>query len=70
MIQCMAASFVDEHLDLIRIDDFLIVDSHVVEQPRHIYFLLEVTAFKIGVRLAGERQHRSLIKFRVVQAIE
>ena len=53
MIQCVAASFVGKHFDLVRIDDFLIVDSHVVEQPCHVYFLLEIASFQIGVCLPG-----------------
>ena len=70
MIQRVAAGFVSQHLDLVRVDDFLVVDADVFEQRRHIHFLLKVTAFQVGIGLSGEREHRGLIKFRVVQAVE
>ena len=47
MIESVATSFVSQHLDLIWVNDFLVVDGHVVEQPCHVHFLLEIAAFKI-----------------------
>src|SRR5882757_944416 len=70
LIKRMPTSFIGQHFDLVGIDYFLIIDSDVIEQTCHVYFLLEIAAFKIRKSLTGKCENGSLIELGVIESIE
>jgi hypothetical protein len=50
--------------------DAAIVNRDIHEQPIQIDVLLRVSVYEIVVVMAGNRQHRLAVEFRVVKAVE
>ena len=66
----MATRLVREHLNLVRINDFLVVHGNVIKQSKHVYFLLKMAALQVGIGLPCNRKHGRLIQFRVIQSVQ
>src|SRR3954471_344430 len=69
-IQCMPARFIGQHLNLIWIDDFLVINSYVRKEVDHVHFLLKVAAFQIRVGLSRDREDGRLIKLGIIKTIQ